>query len=147
MARHSEEWSSNICEPLSRVNRSFPWLAAGTEEPFPDRQRKARQRFSGGRVADGELAAVGGGAPFANADRWTRAEKGAHVKVHFPQKRMWSGNSLIGNAGVSDILIPMTDRQAPAYLLVYNGDTYRAFFNLPETTVKELQELLGALKK
>ena len=41
----------------------------------------------------------------------------------------------------------MTARQAPDYLLIHDGDTYRAFFNLPEATVKDLQKLLADLKK
>jgi hypothetical protein len=122
--------------------------ANGKNLPIPEAlQGKIEEKVIAALLnSGGELVASGGGPPFANADRWTRAEKGAHVKVHFPQKRTWPGNSPIGKAGVSDILIPMTDRQAPDYVLIHDGDTFRAFFNLPEATVKDLQKLLAELE-
>lgn len=122
--------------------------ANGKYLPIPEAlQTKIQEKVIAAFLdSGGELAAARGGPPFANADRWTRAEKGPHVKVHLPHKPMWP-SSPAGNAAVSDILIPMTDRQAPDYILIHVGDAYRAFFNLPDATVKELQALLGQLKK
>jgi hypothetical protein len=154
-AQHNERIAREALEkatgakPEPKVQTVSVADANGKTLPIPeDLQPKIEEQAvavftkAGGELASGSP----GGTEFATAELWKRAEKGPHVKIHFPQKRSWPGNSLIGNAGVSDILIPMTDRRAPDYVLTRDGDTYRAFYNLPESVVKDLQKLLAELK-
>jgi RNA polymerase sigma factor (sigma-70 family) len=100
------------------------------------------------RRARGELTAAGKGTPFATVDVWKRAEKAGHVKIRFPKQRSWVwGPDEASRVDATEMLIPMTDRRAPEYILVRNSDTYRAFYDLPEGAVIELQKLLAELKK
>jgi RNA polymerase sigma factor (sigma-70 family) len=99
----------------------------------------------------GELAPTGKGVPFATADRWKRAEAAAHVRVSYRVQQVVPQVGGSRDVAVTDILIPVSATHSPDYVLIRHRtgttDTYRAFHDLPEDKVKELQKLIADFGK
>jgi hypothetical protein len=85
------------------------------------------------------------GAAVATKERWENALRGDHLRVTFASPRRFAVTGEPPEVQADEILVPISDTQAPDHLFVRSGKTYRAFAKYEHKICSFIQENLKSL--